>query len=182
MSFQLLFCHTEIFVHNIGCPSKGCFVHVWCTIQTYVKFAHPFWCFGWAIKILYSNQKSVFSVSGFQSVSVFIFVLVSEIGKCYTQLDTPIPPFYKRGGGVVKISAKNGGGLDFYHKKGRVGKLEVSLIFILANLFQSHHSPSVWCTCVFCLFIPFLSVFFVFHGKNLSLMNLINRYMIATSE
>ena len=77
--FQLNNCHTEISVHNIGCPSKGCFVHVWCTIQD-----SRFWCFVWTVKILYSNQKSVFSVPGFQSVLVFIFVLVSEIGKCYT--------------------------------------------------------------------------------------------------
>ena len=33
------------------------------------------------------------------------------------------PPFYKGGGGVVKTSAKNGGGLDFSHKKRRVGKI-----------------------------------------------------------
>ena len=32
--FQQNNCHTEIFVHNIGCPSNRCFVHVWCTIQT----------------------------------------------------------------------------------------------------------------------------------------------------
>ena len=37
-------------------------------------------------------------------------------------------------------------------------------------------------TCVFCLFTPFLSVLFVFHRKNLVLLNLINRYIISTSE
>ena len=123
----------------------------------------------------------VFSVSGFQSV--FIFVLVSEIGKCYTQLYIfgPLPSFHKGGGGVVKISAKNGDRLNFSNKKGRVGKIvkqEVSLIFILTNLFQCYHSPSVWCAGLFYLFIPFLSVFFVFHEKNLILLNLINIYMI----
>ena len=41
---------------------------------------------------------------------------------------------------------------------------------------------TVWCLCVFCLFIPFLSVFFVFDKKNLVLLNLINRYVITASE
>ena len=36
-------------------------------------------------QIMYSNQKLfVFSVSGFQSELDFVFVLVSEIGKCDT--------------------------------------------------------------------------------------------------
>ena len=36
--------------------------------------------------------------------------------------------------------------------------------------------------CVFCLFTPFPFVLFVFHGKNLLLLNLINKYLTSTSE
>ena len=62
------------------------------------------------------------------------------------------------------------------HKKGGVGKIggvllkksgTLSLIFILTNPFQPHLSLSEW-WCVFCLFTPYLLIFFVFHGKNLS--------------
>ena len=94
----------------------------------------------------------------------------------------PPPPFIKEGVELSKILQKMGAGQIFPIKSEGLVKQEVLLIFILANLFQSYHSPSVWCTCLFCLFIPFLSVFFVFHGKNLILLNLINRYMIFTSE
>ena len=95
---------------------------------------------------------------------------------------TPPPPFIKQGVELSKILQKMGAGQIFPIKSEGLVKQEVLLIFILANLFQSYHSPSVWCTCLFCLFIPFLSVFFVFHRKNLILWNLINRYMISTSE
>ena len=36
--------------------------------------------------------------------------------------------------------------------------------------------------CAFCSFVLFLSVFFVFHPKDLVLLNLISRYMSSTSE
>ena len=36
--------------------------------------------------------------------------------------------------------------------------------------------------CMFCLFTPFLLTFFVFHGKNLILLNLGNRYVTSTGE
>ena len=35
---------------------------------------------------------------------------------------------------------------------------------------------------MFCWCIPFLSVLFVFHGKNVFLLNLISRYMTSTSD
>ena len=35
------------------------------------------------------------------------------------------------------------------------------------------------CVCLLYLFTPFLSVFFVFHGKNLLLLKLISRYVTA---
>ena len=38
------------------------------------------------------------------------------------------------------------------------------------------------CHCVFCLFTPFLSVFFKFHRKKLVLLNLIKRYVTSISE
>ena len=63
-------------------------------------------------------------------------------------------------------------------KKKRGGGV-LSLIFILTNLFQSYLSLSDW-WCVFCLFMQYLSVFIVFHGKNLVLLNLINRSVAST--
>ena len=39
----------------------------------------------------------------------------------------------------------------------------------------------VWCM-VFCSFLPFLSLFFVFHRKDLVLLNLISRCMTSTDE
>ena len=36
--------------------------------------------------------------------------------------------------------------------------------------------------CGFYLFIPFAWTFFVFHGNNLVLLSLINRYVTSTSE
>ena len=76
-----------------------------------------------------------------------------------------------------------GGGPDFSHEKGEVGKLGrvvlkkgVSLIFILTKSFQYYLLECLAGVYVFCLFTPFPSVVFVFHGKNLLLFNLINRY------
>ena len=79
---------------------------------------------------------------------------------------------------------------DFYHKKGGFSKIGIcfrrgwgtlSLILILTNPFQSYLSLSeLW--CVFCLFTPYLSVFFVFHEKNLILLNVINRYVTCTKS
>ena len=57
-------------------------------------------------------------------VFLFLFLcprLVSFIYS-YTYLN-PSPSFDKGGDGVVKISAKNGGGLNFSNEKGRVGKI-----------------------------------------------------------
>ena len=66
-----------------------------------------------------------------------------------------------------------GWGLDFFHKRGRVGKIggrvvlkkggTLSLVSILTIPFQSYLSLSEW-WCVFCLFTPYLSVFFRFHA------------------
>ena len=41
---------------------------------------------------------------------------------------------------------------------------------------------SVWCVPMFCVFTPFPTVLFVFHGRNLLLLNLINRYMASAIE
>ena len=43
-------------------------------------------------------------------------------------------------------------------------------------------SKCLVCVCVFCLFTPFLLVFFVFHRKKLVLLHLIYRYTTFTSE
>ena len=53
--------------------------------------------------------------------------------------------------------------------------LTLSLTFTLTNPFQCNLSLSKW-WCVFCLFTQYLSVF-LFHRKNLFLLNLINRYI-----
>ena len=37
-------------------------------------------------------------------------------------------------------------------------------------------------SCVFYLFISYLSLFFVFHGKNIVLLNQINRYVTFTIQ
>lgn len=42
-------------------------------------------------------------------------------------------------------------------------------IFILSIPFQSYLSLSEWCVWVLLIFAPYLSVFFVFHEKNLDL-------------
>ena len=41
---------------------------------------------------------------------------------------------------------------------------------------------SVSCVPMFCVFTRFPTVLFVFHGRNLLLLNLINRYMASASE
>ena len=71
------------------------------------------------------------------------------------------------------------GGSDFSRKKGGVVEIGmvvlkmggVLLIVILINTFQCYLSLIVWCLSVyvymFCLYVPFLLVLFVFHRKNL---------------
>ena len=76
--------------------------------------------------------------------------------------------------------------LKFY-KKGGVQilalKRELSLIFILTNPFQCYLWKCLMCMCLFCLFVQFLlSVLFVFHERNLLLLNRIIRSMTYTSE
>ena len=66
-----------------------------------------------------------------------------------------------------------GGGSGSLCKKKEGGTL--SLIFKLTNPFQSYFSLRDWC-CVLCC------LFFVLHGKNLVLLNLIKRYVTSTSE
>ena len=62
---------------------------------------------------------------------------------------------------------KRGGGSDFSHKNGGVGKIggivlkkeEVALIFILTNPFQCYLSRNVWCVCVcVCVCVLFICV------------------------
>ena len=103
------------------------------------------------------------------------------------------PALCKGGRGELSFRSfpKEGGASDFSAKNGGVGKTdgvvltkrgEVSLIFILTNLFHFYLSLSVWCVffcvcvcvcvvyvCVFCLFISFVSVLFLFHRNNLVL-------------
>ena len=68
--------------------------------------------------------------------------------------------------------SKRGGGSDFSHQKGVIDKKGVSFISILSSPFQCLLYLSGWCVCVcvFCLFPPFLSIFFVFQGKKLCLI------------
>ena len=63
-------------------------------------------------------------------------------------------------GKIVGVILKKGGGITYFH----------------TNPFQSYMSFSEPLVCAFCLFIPFLSLLFVFHRKNLALWHLINRY------
>ena len=92
------------------------------------------------------------------------------------------PSFVKKRLWVFQIFPKRGGS-DFSYKKGGVGKKEgaLSRIFMLTNSFQSYLLRSEW-WFVFCLFAPYLSVSFVFHGTNLVLGNLINRYVTSVSS
>ena len=99
-------------------------------------------------------------------------------------------PFLKWGGFEFSRKRGEGGGSDFSHKKGGVGKIGgcfekgwffSSLFFILTNPFQYYLLQSEW-WFLFSLFTPYLSVFFVFHGKNLFLLNLINRFVCVVSN
>ena len=56
-------------------------------------------------------------------------------------------------------------------------KKRALVIFILLNPFQFYLSMIAWGASVFYLLILFLLLFFVFQGKNLVLLNLINRYV-----
>ena len=51
----------------------------------------------------------------------------------------------------------------------------VSLVLKKTSTFESYLSLSE-CWCLFCVFTPFLSEFFVFHMKTLILLSLINQY------
>ena len=98
-------------------------------------------------------------------------------------MDTPL--VYKGG---VEFSRNS----DFSHKEGGVGSIGEGVVlkkgggitFFRTNLpFQIlYFSACEVCLCVFCVFTPFLSVFFVFYGKNLVLLNIINKYVTSTSE
>ena len=54
---------------------------------------------------------------------------------------------------LVAMDRKKGRWSDFSHKKGRVDNVAGFFLFFKAG--------GYWCTCVFCLSTPFLSVFFV---------------------
>ena len=57
----------------------------------------------------------------------------------------------------------------------------ISLIFIITSTFPSYLCISE-CWCLFCIFTPYLSEFFVFHRNELiSLNHLINWYLTFTS-
>ena len=95
-------------------------------------------------------------------------------------------PLYKSGcefstfsqkGGVQIFPMKRERLLNWGVGEGVVLKKGVSLIFILTNSFQYYLLECLVCVYVFCLFTPFPSVVFVFHGKNLLLFNLISRYI-----
>ena len=70
----------------------------------------------------YIQIRSLFFQCLVFRVYLFLFLFLCPRLVSVIHSWTP-PPFYKRGGGVVKNSAKNGGGLDFSHKKRRVGKI-----------------------------------------------------------
>ena len=102
-------------------------------------------------------------------------------------VETPPPPPFIKGVEFSKFLQKRRSS-GFSHKKGEVGKIGsilkagVSLVFILTNSIQCYLFLSVWCVCVFCLFTPFLSIFFMFYRNNLILLHLINIYMTSKSE
>ena len=78
------------------------------------------------------------------------------------------PPFLKGWFGFSKFSQK--GGIQIFHKKGRVPEIGWHPItYFYVNLPFPILSFSEIVVMFFCLFTPYLSVFFVFHGKNLVL-------------
>ena len=97
------------------------------------------------------------------------------------------PPLYKS---PPEFSSNSP--LKKLNKKGRVGQIgtgcfkkgRVSLISKLTDPFQSYFSECVVCECVFyTISINIIStISVVFHGKNLVLLNLINRYVNCTSK
>ena len=97
------------------------------------------------------------------------------------------PPSIKRGRGISLQSIYKKGEFKFSHKKGTVGKIRGVGYFKKGGISLFHFNPfqcylSECLACMFSLFTPFLSEFFVFHGKNLVLLNLINRYMTSANE
>ena len=81
------------------------------------------------------------------------------------------------------------GGIRNFHEKGVVQIFPIKregLVSEGVTYFDTNPSSviflDIWCACVFCLFTPFSSVLFVFHGNNLLLLSLINRYMTSTSK
>ena len=75
--------------------------------------------------------------------------------------------------------------LKFSNKKGRAGKIggilrngNLWLVLTLSKVIFL----SVYVLCLFPSFTPFLTVSFVFHRKNLVLLNLISRYMASTRK
>ena len=80
------------------------------------------------------------------------------------------------------------GGSAFSHEKGGVGKIGVvlkkgSIICFYTNSFQCYLSLSVWCASVCFVYLHYFHrVFFVFHRKNLVLLNTINRYVTSIRE
>ena len=71
---------------------------------------------------------------------------------------------------------EEGGGGEGCSKKGRYHIFSYKLTLYSAIVL------SVWCVPMFCVFTAFPTVLFVFHGRNLLLSNLINRYMASASE
>ena len=98
------------------------------------------------------------------------------------------PPLQRRGGiWTFKIFLKWGDS-DFTHKKEwllkkvvsrKVGTL--SLICIIGSPFQPcTYLSEHW--CLFCMFTPYLSEFFMFRMKKLILFNVINWHVTSTSQ
>lgn len=67
---------------------------------------------------------------------------------------------------------------DFSHEKRGVGKIG-EIVLKKGGLTYFHTNQPF---SVLCLVTLFPSILFVFHGKNLLLLNLINRYMTSTSK
>ena len=75
----------------------------------------------------------------------------------------------------MKFFQKRGEGSDFFHKKGRVGKIgrvaskNGGITYFHTKFFQCYLSLSL-VIVKFCLFTPFLSALFVFHRKEITLL------------
>ena len=89
----------------------------------------------------------------------FLFLFLCPRLVSVIHSSTPPPPlFIKAGVELSKFLQKMGAGQVFPIKREGLVKQELSFIFVLTNLFQCYHSPSVWYASVFCLIIYTISI------------------------